>query len=389
MYYDKLARLFRICMTHGFEQDTPIGFGNMTWHTGPEKNFVVLENTPSPDYQWFYDPEWSYTTAQIVAYEEAIADHLFNSVGHGVVYNQMWHDYGISSMPVTQRALPAGVAPRPPRIKNTYVLPLYEAVRAKWAALPVYCPEPEDLVNKVLALAQWDYAWQVDGPRVELTLDMSGLRKEETAQFTGGMGIRIDNTADAIQSVMIDGQPHNAFADHVVILPNLKKGIHKVAVTLGASPSHATRLTYISKRMPAVRQQADGLAVDLLAKSKARMTFHTDAPAVLVGADFQEWNRKGDHLLEAFAVSDRTVVLRKATRTGFSIVRTSARVLDFKEAPSSVALTLEGRNTESSLRFAANRAARRVLVNGKPVPAAESEIPLPPAQGKVQVQVEF
>jgi hypothetical protein len=63
-------------MTHGFEQDTPVGFGNMTWYTGPHKNLVVLDNTPSPDYQWFYDPTWSYTTAQITSYQEAIRDKV-------------------------------------------------------------------------------------------------------------------------------------------------------------------------------------------------------------------------------------------------------------------------------------------------------------------------
>ena len=389
LYYDKLARLFRMCMTHGYEQDTPIGFGNMTWYTGAEKNFVVFEDVPSPDYQWYYDPEWSYTTAQITSYQEAIVDHLFQGVGRGVVYNQMWHDYGIFSMPVTQRALPAGAVPRPPRIKNTYLLPLYEAVRAKWASLPIYAPEPEDLVNKVLALAQWDYSWQADDSRVDLTLDMSGLRKEEIAQFTGGMGIRIDNTADPIQSVTIDGQPHLAFSDHTVILPNLAKGLHKLSLTLGPLPSNATRLTYVSKRMPAVRQQADGLAVELLARSKARMSFHTDTPAVLVGADFQEWNRKGDRQLDAWVMSDRTVVLRKAARTGFGIVQASVRVLDFRDTASAVNLTLEGPSADSPLRFTAGRAPKRILVNGKPVQAPDSEIMVPQARGKVHVQVEF
>ena len=389
LHYDQLARLFRMCMTHGFEQDTPIGFGNLTWYTGPEKNFVVLDDVPSPDYQWYYDPEWSYTTAQVTSYQEAILDHLFQGVGRGVVYNQMWHDYGICSMPVTQRALPAGAAPRPPRIKNTYLLPLYEAVRAKWASLPIYAPEPEDLVNKVLALAQWDYSWQAEESRVDLTLDMSGLRRDEIVQFTGGMGVRIDNTLDPIQSVTIDGVPHQAFSDHVVILPNLAKGIHKLSVTLGPLPSNATRLTYVSKRMPAVRQQADGLAVELLTKCKARMAFHTDAPAVLVGADFQEWNRKGNRQLDAWVTSDRTVILRKAPRTGFGILQASTRVLDFRETPSAVKLTLEGPGADSPLRFTARRTPKRILVNGKPVQAPDSDIMVPQTRGKVQLEVEF
>ncbi len=389
LHYGQLAPLFRMCMTHGFEQDTPIGFGNITWYTGPEKNFVVLDDVPSPDYQWYYDPEWSYTTAQITSFQEAILDHLFEGVGRGVVYNQMWHDYGISSMPVTQRALPPGAAPRPPRIKNTYLLPLYEAVRAKWASLPIYAPEPEDLVNKMLALAQWDYSWQADESHVDLTLDMSGLRRGEIGQFTGGMGIRLDNTLDPIQSVTIDGVPHQAFSDHMVILPNLPKKVHRLSVTLGPLPSNATRLTYVSKRMPAVRQQADGLAVEVLAKSKARMSFHTYTPAVLVGADFQEWNRKGNRQLDAWVVSDRTVVLRTAPRTAFGILEASTRVLDFRETPSTVNLTLEGPGADSPLRFTARRAPKRILVNGKPVPASDSEIMLPQTRGEVRLQIEY
>ena len=70
--YNQVAKRFGFYMTHGFEQDMPIGFGNFTWFNEDEKNFVVLENTPSPDYQWFYDPTWSYTTQQITAYEESI-----------------------------------------------------------------------------------------------------------------------------------------------------------------------------------------------------------------------------------------------------------------------------------------------------------------------------
>jgi len=87
--------------------------------------------------------------------------------------------------------------------------------------------------------------------------------------------------------------------------------------------------------------------------------------------------------------SDRTVVLRKAGRTGFGILQSSARVLDFRETPSAVNLTLEVPRADSSLRFTAGRAPKRILVNGKPVQAPDSEIMVPQARGKVQVQVEF
>jgi len=60
--------------------------------------------------------------------------------------------------------------------------------------------------------------------------------------------------------------------------------------------------------MPSIASREDGIAVELLAKAKARMAFYSEAPAVLVGADYQEWNRRGDHELDAFVMSDRTAV---------------------------------------------------------------------------------
>ncbi|MBZ5658699.1 MAG: hypothetical protein LAO56_25950, partial [Acidobacteriia bacterium] len=100
--YGEVAGRFSFYMTHGLEQSVPLGFGNMTWFTGANKDFVLLETSPHPDYQWFYDPTWSYTTAQITANEEAIFDHMFHNVGRGVIFNEMWHDYSISSAPVNE-----------------------------------------------------------------------------------------------------------------------------------------------------------------------------------------------------------------------------------------------------------------------------------------------
>jgi hypothetical protein len=119
------------------------------------------------------------------------------------------------------------------------------------------------------------------------------------------------------------------------------------------------------------------------------MSFHTDAPAILVGADFQEWNRKGNRQLDAWVTSDRTVVLRKAPRTGFGILEASARVLEFRETPSTVNLTMEQPGANSPLRFTARRTPKRILLNGNPVPAPNWEIIVPHAPGKLQLQIEF
>jgi len=93
--------------------------------------------------------------------------------------------------------------------------------------------------------------------------------------------------------------------------------------------------------------------------------------------------------LDAWVTSDRTVILRKAPRTGFGILQASTRVLDFRETPSAVKLTLEGPGADSPLRFTARRTPKRILVNGKPVQAPDSDIMVPQTRGKVQLEVEF
>ncbi len=43
--YEKLASRIALAMTHGFEQDTPVGYGVMTWYSGSHKDLVVVDNS--------------------------------------------------------------------------------------------------------------------------------------------------------------------------------------------------------------------------------------------------------------------------------------------------------------------------------------------------------
>ena len=231
--YGEVAGRFSFYMTHGLEQNVPLAFGNMTWFTGANKDFVVLENSPHPDYQWFYDPTWSYTTAQITANEEAIFDHMFHNVGRGVIFNEMWHDYSISSAPVNEG--------KDKRITNQNNFPFYEAMKTKFGTLPIYCPEPQELAQKLRAMAQWNYSWKASDDSIEMTLDLASLRRNDTAESLGGMGIRVENTRKFIQSVLIDGHVHPAFDDRLLILPNLAPGKkHSITIKLGAQPTNST-----------------------------------------------------------------------------------------------------------------------------------------------------
>ena len=328
--YQELAKRFSFYMTHGFEQDMPIGYGNLTWYTGPFKNFVLLENIPSPDYQWFYDPSWSYTTQQITAYQEAIFDHLFQNIQRGVIYNQMWHDYSITSQAQYGKS----------RIMNENNIAMYDALKAKFAINDIYCPTPVELTNKLLSMAQWNYRWKSTGNNLELTIDFSKALSDTLPYFTGGMGIKIDNTSQYIQKVSINGKEHWAFSGQVVILPNLKKGVNTVSVTLGPTPSTEPRLTYSSSFMPTIAKKGDNLEVAVKTKSKARVKFYSPVPAILLNSDGQERNRIGDAGVSGHVFSDRNIILRKLEDSQFSLNKSTVPIKDLKQNKSTVTLTI-------------------------------------------------
>lgn len=356
--YEQVASRFSFYMTHGFEQDMPLGYGNLTWFTGPYKNLALVENNPSPDYQWFYDPSWSYTTQQITAYEEAIFDHMFENIGRGVLFNEMWHDYSITSQPQHDKE----------RIINEKNIAFYDGIKAKFASSDIYCPTPVDLTNKLRAMAQWNYSWKTAGDKLEMTLDLTNVRVDTIPYFTGGMGIRIENSRDFIQSVKINGNDHYAFSNNVVILPNLKKGPNKIEVILGADRSTTPHLTYISKRMPDIRRNGDELQFSVLTKSKARFHFYVESGYVLLNADWQEWNRKGGNLLRAYVTSNRKPVLRKLKNADFMLTRAVLPVTDVHESGSQISLTLKQVGSgEQALAFSYSKAPKTVTFDGKPI----------------------
>jgi hypothetical protein len=336
--YGEVAGRFSFYMTHGLEQSVPLAFGNMTWFTGANKDFVLLENSPHPDYQWFYDPTWSYTTAQITANEEAIFDHMFHNVGRGVIFNEMWHDYSISSAPVNEG--------KDKRITNQNNFPFYEAMETKFGTLPIYCPEPQELAQKLRAMAQWNYSWKASDDTIEMTLDLSSLRRNDTSESLGGMGIRVENTRQFIQAVLIDGRGHPAFDDRLLILPNLSPGTkHSITIKLGAQPTNADHLTYVSKRMTEAAPTPTGLVFNVKAKSKARFAVAVAEPAVVVNADWQEWEDSNGHI-KGFVRSDRRIELVKVSTAGFHLTRANLQILAVKENPGTLAFRLAAPGSE-------------------------------------------
>jgi len=356
--YGEVAGRFSFYMTHGLEQSVPLGFGNMTWFTGANKDFVLLENSPHPDYQWFYDPTWSYTTAQITANEEAIFDHMFHNVGRGVIFNEMWHDYSISSAPVNEG--------KDKRITNENNFPFYEAMKTKFATLPIYCPEPQELAQKLRAMAQWNYSWKASDDTIEMTLDLSSLRRNDTAESLGGMGIHVENTRKFIQSVQIDGRVHPAFDDRLLILPNLSPGRkHSITIKLGAQPTTAPHLTYVSKRMTEAARTPAGLLFNVKAKSKARFAVAVAEPAVVLNADWQEWDDNNGHI-KGFVRSDRRIELVKVSTSGFHLTRVNLPILAVKEDSGTLALRLAAPGPEPpQVSLRSGQRLRRATLGGR------------------------
>lgn len=353
--YGEVAKRFTFYMTHGFEQDMPIGFGNFTWYNENEKNFVVLENTPSPDYQWFYDPTWSYTTQQITAYQENIFDHLYKKVQRGVIFNQMWHDYSITSQPQYGKD----------RIMNKNNIAMYDAIKAKFKNSNIYSPEPEDLRNKICIMAQSDYNWSVKENEIMIQLDLSNVNLDSVQAYTGGMGIRINNSNKYIQKVTIDGNEHYAFSSDVVILPNLSGKNAEIKILLGDHVPDVTRLEYISNRMPSIKKTNGGISFNLLTKSFGKFRLLTNRNSVPLNADGFTTSSKSQNEINGYVTSDRDIKLKPLSNNEIVLISSTMKITDISESGRILKLQVRSGSEKkySELRFIAKKAVNSITLN--------------------------
>jgi len=336
--YQQVAQRFSLYLTHGFEQDMPLGFGNFTWFTGPHKNLAMLEDTPSPDYQWFYDPTWSYTTQQITAYQEAIFDHLYERIGRGVVYDQMWHDYSITSQPQSGKS----------RIVNKQNIAMYDAIKNKFAVKEIYCPTPIELGHKLRLMAQWDYDWRFEKDKLWLTLDLTRVNLDTMPHFSGGMGIAIENTSQYVQEVVLDGQKHEAFTDRLVILPNLRKSRHTLEIRLGDRPALQPHLAYVSQIMPSCSRQGDDLVLSVVTKNKTRFRFQAPSGYVLLHADQQSRDPLQQSRLSGYATSNRKVILKKVSDASLSVSKATLAIETVKSERNRLSLLLKANGQDAN-----------------------------------------
>jgi hypothetical protein len=250
--YRKFFDAIELYMSHGFEV-TPYASGVMGFDllSGMEPKPVV-NNTPMPDFQWLYHPGWVYSVQEAASFQARLLDYYQDTVGRGVLYNQMWHDYAISD----------GVRPLHDPDAET-AIPLFDANRVHFSTSRVYMPSVDELVGKLHIAHGIGLSSKSAAQELVVTLDYAAIRASHR-EHVAGMGLRVNRGSHPIQSVQVDGQAHDGFTADTVILPPLQGSRQTVSITLGAAPSDSSaRLTYISKPFQALSRQADELHVEL------------------------------------------------------------------------------------------------------------------------------
>lgn len=278
--YGRFAEKFDFFLTHGLDQSLPVAYGVLTWFTDG-KPFPVANDGPSPDYQWFYDSTWSYTTPEVADYEWLVLDHLCNNVGNGVIFNAMWHDYGMSKMLAGEPRNVTEIIRNGTRIINDSNWEYYEVMRNFWNTHDIYCPEPAELAGKMLLQAGASLSWTREDGILTVRIAFPEEDFGKYAPYVGGMALGLNGAS--IASVELDGQAYYAFSDDKIILPvpdspEMTLRIHEGQA--GPEP----RLVYSSKVLEGICMEDGILSADFRTRSTARFRFGTDKPSVVLGA---------------------------------------------------------------------------------------------------------
>lgn len=357
-HYDEVAPRFDFFMTHGYDQSLPVAYGNITWFTGG-KQLAMVHDSPSPDYQWFYDTEWSYTTAEVANYESQVLDHMYNTIGNGVIFDAMWHDYGMSKVLVGEPRNVTKVMREGTRIINDNNQEYYKTIRNFWNSHDVYCPEAPELVGKMKLLSNASFNWKTEGDALVAEIVFDADDFAAYSRFVGGMAVGVNNSDKALTAVEIDGKPWYAFSDDKVILPNT--GSASVTVTMhfgGDKP--AGRVVYSSKVLEDVTNPGGILTASVVSKSMARVKFETDAPAVVLGAS-KFSSERGGKILEGRLMGSGDIRL-VPNNSGVTIHSATLPVKDFKVSGGSVRLTVSGNGLHHNSIVVSSEASGRKKV---------------------------
>jgi len=358
--YNEVASRFDFFMSHGHDQSLPVCYGNLTWFTGG-KDLAMIDDSPSPDYQWFYDDSWSHTTAEVANYENLVLEHLFNTVGNGVIFDAMWHDYGMSKMLIGEPRNVTQIIRDGSRIINDNNQEYYETIRNFWNTHDIYCPETPELTGKMKLLSHASINWTVEGDVLTADIEFCPKDFEQYGQYVPGMAVAVNNTCKGISSVEIDGKPWYGFSDTKVILPAVASNKLKVAVKLGCEKP-ANRVVYSSKMLKDVAVDGSTVKASVEAKSMARVKFQTEKPSIAVGAS-SFTAQKGAHEIEArlFKGGDITIV---PNETEVLVHSATLPIKSVKAVPGGIKLTVCGNgNHHNSIVVSSPELGRKKVID--------------------------
>ena len=360
--YGEIAARFSLFMTHGFEFAMPLGYGLADWFTDPDRELVVLENSPVPDFRWFDSPNTNFTRQEATAYQTAIFDQMFHTLGRSLIFNEMWHDYYIGYKGSISDRLRSLWSPE--RIPEH--LSFYGALRERFSTQDLYFPTPVDVVQKLRAAARCRYDWEATETGIDLTLDCRDAGSAAIPDYIGGMGVRIENSDRVIQAVRINDQPHFGFRDRVVILPNPVGDNMRISITLGETSSTEPRLIYASKRTPVIHKTDEGLEISLLTKSRAKFAFFAPGPYLLLNADAQWRDSSDSHILRGHVNSDRDVILKQVSQPGFSLLRSEVPITSITRRADGLAIVLQ--RSGGQFEFSSSQPPVKILLNKLQLP---------------------
>ncbi len=296
--YGEFFADIELFMTHGFETGVPYASGVMGFDLpGGVAAKPVINNTQTPDFQWLYLPGWLYTVEEAAETQARLLDYYQHTVGRGVLYNQMWHDYALSNL------LPPENFP-----ESATTQPLYHANIAHFEEERIYAPSVAELIAKMHIAQKVVLSSVMDGDALIATLDYSAV-PARYLDHVAGMGVRVNRAGQVISEVWADGARHYAFTDDTVILPATGPGGHTLEIRFAAEPAPSARLTYVSKAFDEVTLQDDTLSVWLGDPGLAtKFCFAAPRATVILHADDYQLRPDGefcgrlDHGSEAAAV---------------------------------------------------------------------------------------
>jgi len=344
--YKEVAERFRFFMTHGLDQSLSVAYGNISWFTGG-KRLAVVNDSPSPDYQWFYDNTWSYTTAEAAMYEDAVLNHMYSGIGHGVIFNAMWHDYGMSRYLAAEPRNVTRIVREGSRIINASHENYYNVVRNFFNTHDIYCPGPKELAGKMKLSSTAGFSWEEQDHALVIQIDFDKEVFAEYGLYVGGMSLDINNAPMPVGSVTINGKPHFAFSDKKVILPNTGLARMTVKVTFAPGGAFDSRLVYTSKILDGITCEKGILYARVVNPSLARLRFETKVPSVLLHCDSFVVEESGQTLLGRLTGSG-TVAVVATGNNEIQVVSASLPVTAVKNGQEGLELTVKSNGKQKN-----------------------------------------